>query len=260
MSLIWNEPINELLGPVVTPVQISAIRRCIPKVLLASIEKGYLNTAPDNDYVIIHGERVVRINKAASKDLQYTLKAALNKLRRVSILERFKIPEENQKPSDTWGGIWSLRNPTIQGIRLKIAYNDVMSNERRTKYGMSESDKCEVCGEIETVFHQLFQCRNAKRMWMLYTALSGHIVDISGERIRNMLGFSGSYPLELIKGVIFKFLIQIDRSRHVAIDTVVKQIRFWLDIEQIALEKEGKARLAQEIKLTMDSDALCNFL
>ena len=51
---------------------------------------------------------------------------------------------------------------------------------------------------------------------------------------------SSDLAYETVKSVIFKCLIQIDRSRNLTIELINKQIIFWLKIEQIATNKNNK--------------------
>ena len=45
----------------------------------------------------------------------------------------------------TWSNIWKIKNPRVGSIRLKVLYKDVFSNERPTRLGISNSNKCIVC-------------------------------------------------------------------------------------------------------------------
>ena len=60
------------------------------------------------------------------------------------------------------------------------------------------------------------------------------------ENLAKLMDVSNDFAYETLKLVIFKLLIQIDRSRNLSIDQINKHIIFWLRIEQIAINKINK--------------------
>ncbi|MBM3939015.1 MAG: zinc-binding domain-containing protein, partial [Sphingomonadales bacterium] len=134
-----------------------------------------------------------------------------------------------------------------------VAYKDIMSNERRARFGITENNSCQICGAVESVEHQLFECSNASRMWSIVELLTRRNNDSYMDRIY----MNDNYGIELVKSVIFKLLIQIDRSRHATMDTVKKEIIKWLSIEIEVLTKSGRASLVPSIEALLNNDALC---
>ena len=60
------------------------------------------------------------------------------------------------------------------------------------------------------------------------------------ENLAKLMDVSNDFAYETLKLVIFKLLIQIDRSRNLSIDQINKHIIFWLRIEQIAINRINK--------------------
>ena len=60
------------------------------------------------------------------------------------------------------------------------------------------------------------------------------------ENLAKLMDVSNDFAYETLKLVIFKLLIQIDRSRNLSIDQINKHIIFLLRIEQIAINKINK--------------------
>ena len=94
------------------------------------------------------------------------LKIVLNKCCKYSVVEKYKdIVVNEQTELQTWNNLWLLKNPIFRAARLKILYGDIFCNEKRHRFGLTESSDCVICGETETKEHQLFYCRNAIRCW-----------------------------------------------------------------------------------------------
>ena len=105
-------------------------------------------------------------------------------------------------------------------------YKDIYSQERRFRFGLTDSPKCLICGEIETVEHQLFVCKNARRLWQIYNNIFGEQISFE----QSVLAQS-ALDKELVKAVINKLLIQIDRSRHLSIQNAIMRIRQFIQLE-----------------------------
>ena len=132
-----------------------------------------------------------------------------------------------QEPDNWQKNIWQIKNPHLRAYRLKLLYKDIFSNERRHKFGISDSPNCEICGQVESVSHQLFECTNAQRLWDLYSRLTG-------KSIRNMLQIimaTERIDVEIVKSIIIKRLIQIDRSKNVNLAQLKHEIKQYFRIE-----------------------------
>jgi len=123
--------------------------------------------------------------------------------------------------------IWSVKNPTLRGIRLKSLYKDIYSNERRFRFGMSPDPNCVICGEIETVEHHLALCPNARKIW----GYCDRIDRFNVHNISDVLRAEPSVVLEIIKAIAIKQLIQIDRSRSLSFTAFCLECLRFLNIE-----------------------------
>ena len=127
----------------------------------------------------------------------------------------------------TWFNLWKIKNPHLRNYRLKVAYKDVYSQERRFKFRLNDSPQCRICkNRVESVQHQLFECRNAQRMWQIYFDMFADNISFKN------LVCVGNFPAaEIVKATIIKLLIQIDRSEHLAIHHIYLHIIQMLTLE-----------------------------
>ena len=105
-------------------------------------------------------------------------------------------------------------------------------------------NKCTICGEPETMMHQLFFCNNAKHLWDIGRKILGtgelSLVEQDSSTVANLKEVSPSIINEIIKSVIFKLLIQIDRSSNLNELDTRRTIAHWMSIEYQALSKTFK--------------------
>ena len=140
----------------------------------------------------------------------------------------------------TYPNLLCVKNPTLRAIRHKILYKDVFSNERRYRFGLTNSPSCDICGQTETVEHQLFTCRNSQKLWNLYHRFTNqHIA-----HFYEVLTCSKSPSHEIVKSVILKALIQIDRSKDRSTQEIISQCKFFLRIEA-SIDKKNSNEIMQ---------------
>ena len=110
-----------------------------------------------------------------------------------------------------------------------MCYKNIYSNERRHRFGLTDSNLCVGCGQIETVTHQLFECSNAVRLWNMFNGTSGTNVG----SFQDLILGSDIIELEVIKAVIIKALIQINRNHNVPVRMIARECAYFLRIEAI---------------------------
>ena len=135
--------------------------------------------------------------------------------------------------------MWEIRNPTLRSVRLKVLYKDVYCNERRHRFGLADSPCCGICGQVESIEHQLFSCANATRLWSLYQRLTNQRID----SLFDVLMCIKISAHEIIKSIILKALIQIDRSKDKSDREIISQCLFFLNIEARASRKNTESLL-----------------
>ena len=138
-----------------------------------------------------------------------------------------------QEPDGWQHQIWKIRNPHLRGYRLKLLYKDIFSNERRYRFNLSDSPNCPVCGQVETVVHQLFDCPNAQRLWDIYRRITNSTI---GGMLDIIMCCERS-EVEIIKTVIIKHLIQINRSVGINSDSLKKEIAHFFRLEACTSKK-----------------------
>ena len=135
--------------------------------------------------------------------------------------------------------LWEIKNPTLRSIRLKILYKDVFCNERRHRFGLTDSPRCGICGQVESIEHQLFSCANATRLWSLYHCLTDQRID----SLFDVLMCTKVWAHEIIKSIILKALFQIDRSKDKTDQEIISLSTFFLNIEARANVKISESLL-----------------
>ena len=92
-------------------------------------------------------------------------------------------------------------------------------------------------------------CRNAKRIWDIGCKIMGTgdltIIDNDQSTLPKFIEISSQFANEIIKSVIFKLLIQIDRSSNLNELEIKKIIAYWFNIEYLAMSKTYKNNSSQ---------------
>ena len=186
---------------------------------------------------------LVQINATSSKAIRLSVlncKFQSLEVKLEKVYKRLDWPPPGIDQHQLFRNIWKIKNPILRAIRLKLIYKDVFSNERRFRFNMTDSPECQLCGQIESVEHQLFTCANASRIWDLYGRLTGEQVSSLFE----VIACSHVKENEIIKSVLIKALVQIDRSR----DKVDRQINadciHYLGIEARSQPKQENIYIA----------------
>ena len=112
-------------------------------------------------------------------------------------------------------------------------YKDIYNQERRFRFRLSESPNCLECGGVEMVEHQMFECKNATRFWNIYNMIFRETITFD-----NFILANSNQVKEVVKAVITRLLVQIDRSKNVSIHQAFSQIRHALTIESLVTRNE----------------------
>ena len=132
---------------------------------------------------------------------------------------------------------------------MKVLYKDIWCHDKCFRLGISTDNKCTICGEPETVIHQIFICSNAKRIWDIGRKIIGTgdltIVDHDQSTLSKLVEVSPLIPNEIIKSVIFKLQIQIDRSSNLNETEIKRVFAYWVNIEYLVMSKTSKHKRSQ---------------
>ena len=223
------------LGP---RTKINCIIRALPKSISSLIR---CNMLMDNDpqFIWMLKGQLKILDKRSAKLLYNSMKNVKLNYHTLNLAKIYKSPnwdlllpsQDVHGDSQWYSNIWNIKHPGLRAFRVKLLFKDVFSNERRFRFGMSDSALCEHCGIVESVEHQLLECSNASRLWQLFRLLSGE----STTSIREVLHCSMNMTNEIIKSVIIKRLLQIDRSRDVPIRSIAIECLFHFRIKSAPL-------------------------
>jgi len=176
-------------------------------------------------------DRTLDFSKIKGKTIQLQIKRVYNKLSSPNIADKYGLTHNyclNTEQS-TWKNLWSIKNPILLATRQKVLYKNVYSNERRYRFGLIDSPQCNVCHEVESTIHQLFNCKNARKFWEIYCFIFN--IPLQELDFYTLVNVSRDVNNEIIKAIIFKLLIQIDRSANYSPKAAIKVIVKFLSIE-----------------------------
>ena len=106
------------------------------------------------------------------------------------------------------------------------------------------------CDSIETFEHQLFDCQNAQRLWDLYNSCFHTNKVTSLKEAISCMEYSFA---ELTKGLIFKLLIQIDRSMHLSIKDIINKLLSMIMVEIICCKNRYNEEEINKVKQILQS-------
>ncbi len=145
----------------------------------------------------------------------------------------YKMPHLNVDRKSV-SNIWSIKNPALRNVRLKVLYKDIFSNERRFRFGLADSPECAICQAPESVEHQLLTCPNAQAFWNYYYQFTLQRV----QSLEDIISTSQSTAIEIVKSAILRKLIQIDRSSGQPINVVQQECLYYLRLETIVNQRK----------------------
>ena len=108
------------------------------------------------------------MDKVTTKELQSTLKVALNKVYSKDFNTRLETIDYNKKFIGKFRK--QCKNVKLRYIYFRLVSKDFFTMEKMLKYKMVNSDKCSRCGEVESYRHLLWDCRETRRVWQAYNA------------------------------------------------------------------------------------------
>ena len=218
------------------------IRRSLPTKALLALDRYITVANSECKTQIIVNNKKVEILKLGSRQLNDVIKETLRKITNFHPAVRYDL--DNTFFGDirqVWTNLWLIKNPTLRAIRLKVLHKDVWTQEKRCKLGITSSNACEICGEPESVIHQLYTCRNTSRIWNSFSIFRNND-DCYKKSFVNLITISNDNAFETVKSAIFKVLIQIDRSQHLSIEQIKKQILYWLQVDMIAISRNSRSK------------------
>ena len=158
------------------------INRNLKSVLESSVT---LNVPrPNHDSGMMYWHRgLVHLSKLAARDFRQ----AREELQPICVYKIGAIlsPGENANWTFKLGKLTSTRH---KNLLLKIAHGDWYSKERLHRFGLTDHPYCDLCGQIETIKHKIFECPSKTRVWQSLARLEGTDLNQIAEPIEYALG------------------------------------------------------------------------
>ena len=211
---------------VITRTQANVVTKQLPIMLRALLRSQSFVDSQSAVVIAIDQDQLQGVDTIKSAKLRGRLLDLREKPTPVLAKEVYKQPQW-QEPVGWQKGIWQIKNPHLRSYRLKILYKDVFSNERRHRFGLTDSPNCAICGQIETVAHQLVECTNARKVWDMYHRLAGRSIN----ELLQVITCTEGIEIEIIKSIVIKHLIQIDRSMNLNLTLLKQEIKRFYNIE-----------------------------
>ena len=60
-----------------------------------------------------------------------------------------------------------------KSLLLRIAHGEMYTRDRLFRFNLIDSDRCHICGEVETIQHMFMTCTYARRIWQIVENLNG---------------------------------------------------------------------------------------
>jgi hypothetical protein len=173
--------------------------------------------APSQLYFLCDGKSVAA-KDVQSSQLQVILKDALKKISEPETIRKYSLNQAIQTEDMFTNLYYKVKDPKLRAINFRILHGDVFSKDRMMRFNMSDDDKCERCGQIESKNHQLHDCKYAKDMWAHYNCTMRQIglanVEVNSIEQAIMPQKEGNYFSETLKALVLKANIQIERPKH----------------------------------------------
>ena len=211
--------------------QINKIIRALPASIKPFVTLG-ITFPTDICTSIPSNSQMVDITTLNSQAVQRVFMKAKQAYEPIDLSRIYKDPEMNSS-HDWCSNLWLIKSPVLRALRLKILYKNVYSNERRCRFGLADSPNCQICGGVETVKHQLFECRNACDL----RDLVKNTYNYEFENLESVLIPGKNAQEEIVKSVLLKCLIQIDRSAGIAEEGLKSMVTYFNTIEKIVQER-----------------------
>jgi hypothetical protein len=126
-----------------------------------------INLRQDNISHLLNAEGVwVRIEEISTKELQWLLKKAMNKIKDANFCSRVKIADSEVINIMKFRS--DCKNPQLRNIHFRLIHNDFYTYEKMFKYKMTDTPNCPRCNHIETSKHLLWDCDESRKIWAFY--------------------------------------------------------------------------------------------
>jgi len=180
-----------------------------------------------------------------TKDLQWILKNALDRLDEINIAERLEIEESNEINILQFRK--NCKNSKLRNIHFRLLHNDFFTYKKMFKFKMSENPNCPRCNEIESTKHLLWECNESRNIWNLYNSVltNSNLQNMTINKYEDIFITENLSILSTIKMKIVQEFIQIERPKGWSITRIENLIMSIRDTELYNAKIYNKAKQTQ---------------
>jgi hypothetical protein len=176
--------------------------------------EGINANSEDVKYIMMNRNNRVAISSITAKEIQATLKIALNKTEKLDVNLKHGITNFDENNITEFRKI--CRNAKLRNIYFRLIHNDFFTHVKMKRNKMTDNDSCPRCGMSETLKHLLWECADSYRIWEYYNQIIASVDEpqdrvICYEDILRRCDNSGS---NIIKVRIVQAMIQIARPTN----------------------------------------------
>jgi exonuclease III len=201
--------------------------RDLTEILTAKPELG--------DFVVVDKTKTVKLSEINTKSLQIFFKKLYGKTTNIDFRKKHGI---NIDQNELYGSIAQtyklLKNPSLRALRLRLWHNDIFCGVKLKIFNMEETDKCKRCNKTENTEHQIYDCKEAKKMWEVFNRImrSCKLSECMLNNYKDVLltRKCDVQQSEVLKMVIIKENIQINRTIF-NIKRLLDKMDFYINIE-----------------------------
>jgi exonuclease III len=138
------------------------------EVAKCSIE-GINARSEEVKYIMMNGNNRTAIDSITVKEIQITLKAALNKTENLDVNAKHGITNFEESNITEFRKI--CKNAKLRNIYFRLIHNDFFTHVKMKRNKMTDSDSCPRCGIMETLKHLIWECSDSLRIWEHYNQI-----------------------------------------------------------------------------------------
>ena len=179
--------------------------------LAGSFDENSMNDSLGLTHFMLKPGKWKDIHKLSAKELQLSLKKAMNKITPLNIEERIGVDIYDKKQ------ILLLRrqcqNIKLRHIYFRLLARDFYTKERMFKFGMCDNDKCNRCGLKETFGHLLWDCFESRKVWESFNnyLTSMNLTEGKTEVYEDIFKIGKNRMINMLKIETIQTFIQIEK-------------------------------------------------
>jgi len=189
------------------------------------------------EYMMITQNSWSKISEITVKQLQVTLKIALNRVECLNVNEKLNITNFDNNFITIVRQ--RCKNTKLRSIYFRLIHNDFFTHKRMKRFNMTNSDQCPRCGEIEDMKHLLWECQKVKPIWDLYNQVMQSVKVDKVTSYEDIFVPGENEAVCNIKIKLIQEMIQIERPKNWNIDNIKKMIVNMANMENFMANKNN---------------------